>query len=161
MVDASKVQEAEVVEQAPPEFNEENKLDALAQIVGKLNVRLDELEKDQEQLNKNQQKLVEHVNGWIQSIEGIDQTAFMATYTHVNGGLTEAITKDKVKATHKFLEDAFKKLNTYRDEIMKEVEENRKKVEKKIKADAKKKTVKKATKKNVGNQHGNRKSKSK
>lgn len=133
------------------------KINVIAQAVGKygetvslVEEKLKTLEADQEKLNKNQQQLVDHVNGWIASIEGIDQTAFMAIYLYVNGNLDGGMTKDKVKGAHEFIQDAFKKLETYRDEIMKEVEANKKKIEKNMKAKAKRAAAK--TTKNKGNQ---------
>lgn len=161
-VDPTKVQEGEVVPATPLE-EAFAKINVMAEAVGKygqtvadMQKKLEDLEKDQEKLNENQQKLVDHVNGWIGSIEGIDQTAFMAIYLYINKNLEGGMTKDKVKSTHEFIQEAFKSLEAYRDEIMKEVEENKKKLEKNAKAKARR-AANKVSKKNKGNQSGSSK----
>lgn len=170
MVDLTNIQEAEIV---PPKVDEAAlsaipdadklpedpielavmQINLLAEEMGKLRTKLDEIEKDQEKLNKNQQQLVDHVNGWVASIDGVDQTAFMAIYMIVHGELGKKITKEKVSGTHDFIKKAFTALDAYRKVLDKEIEKNRKAIEKNMAADAKKRVSAKQ-KKGTGNQGG-------
>ena len=100
-------------------MQDNSQLKLLATNLGQLEARIRKIEGDIT-------TIVDKINKWVQSIDGIDQVAFLSMYTLVNGELGK-ITKENVKATHDQISKGFKLLDEYRDEVMKEVENVNKK----------------------------------
>lgn len=103
-------------------------LQLIAGNVGQMETRIRQLEAQQE-------AIVKQINEWAQSIDGIDQVAFISTYKQVVGLKDdEPLTKEGVKATHEFIGKSFTKLKQYSDTIVAEVEKEKKDESKKKKS---------------------------
>lgn len=109
--------------------------------MGKLPTEMEIVGQGFRKIEQDMKQVVDHVNGWVGKIDGIDNVAFAVLYMMVNDTKDFKLTDEGIQKTQEAIANIVEQIHNRREELAKKAEAEAAKGKKKVANDGNKKII--------------------